>query len=573
MRSIAFSALLCQIVVADPSDEWGDDDSGLSLLQFSHHKQTQSQCPPGTAQMQGCRGPLQGCHRTCEFEGDTHVVEDPHSAAYRPGLSQFLNLKDGSITSEVYQCPWPGNAAAITALLLKLGSNVLEFQKSDQQHCNSPSIKLNGEIFDVENAPYEGSDGLYIEMTGASRICIDAPGGESSFFIKYDGICEDTQWAHFDGKATVPVTLLEFDDGDTICGSNFVGHDDIRTMEQKGKIVGAVTQSMFPPESHDRFCDDPKYCQWNDPSYSCEKPPPPPPPPAESEAICTQNSCPYDTAKTRCRSLENHPALYEDCLYDVCATCEQAEAIANADIEFNEEANPGPVCVDAANCGLPNEACASLTKMNVHTASQSNLGGVGPDSGDEVLKYDNAAAVDGKILDLVVKQVGGDYAAKGDKNGRSGQFGVINMQSGSNIDLEFSFVDHLTGNPVSLEGVGITFYDLDEGKKEKSRSSLTACGASNAILTTSTELTVERPDNCYKISSSQHGNAKNNPKDALSLSPDQAGRSVTFTYADVDKITVKYEMSSGYGYRNLNFAMEPALACMSGFDPEIQLPA
>jgi len=561
MRSFILTALCIGTVSAQDLD-----DEAFSLLQVSKRS---TQCPPGTTQMQGCRGPLKGCHRTCGFEGDTHVIEDPHSAAYRPGLSKFLNLKDSSVTSEVYQCPWPGKAASITALMFNIGGNTIEFQKATSG-CADPTIKLNGESFGLDDVPYD-RDGLYIEMTGGDKICIDVPGGESSIFIKYDGICGDTQWAHFDGKATVPVSQLEFDDGATICGSNFIGHEDIRTMEGKGKIVGAVTQSMFPPDSHDRFCGG-KYCSWKgNADYSCEKPPPPPPPPADSEQICAQTDCPYDKAKAKCASLESHAALFEDCLYDVCATCDAADAIAKGDIEMDELANPGPACVDDENCGLPNEACASMTKMNVHTLSQSNLGGIGPDTGDAVLKYDNAAAVDGKILDLIVKQVGGDYAGKADKNGRSGQFGVVSLKSKKSIDLEFSFVDHLTGNPVSLAGVAITFYDLDEGKKGKSRSSLTACGASNAILTTTTELTIERPNNCYKISSSQHGTAKNNPKDAMSLSPDQAGRSVTFTYAEVDKVTINYVITKGYGHRNLNFALEPALACMEGYDPAFKL--
>jgi len=176
-----------------------------------------------------------------------------------------------------------------------------------------------------------------------------------------------------------------------------------------------------------------------------------------------------------------------------------------------------------------------------------------------------------KVIDLVVKGVGGDYKGKGTKNGKKGQFGVTNMKAGHNVELEFTFVDS-DGAAVVLDSLALSFYDLDEGKKGKSRSTLTACKATNAILTTNTELTLQRPDNCFEVSSSQHGTKANNPTAPGSLTQEQGGRSVTFVYSGVSSVTVTMAVSKGFGFRNTYWSLEPSLPCLAGEASDLPLP-
>jgi len=197
------------------------------------------------------------------------------------------------------------------------------------------------------------------------------------------------------------------------------------------------------------------------------------------------------------------------------------------------------------------------------------LAGAGPDSGAQELRYGNAVAVEGKVLDLVVKVVGGQYQGKASQNGNKGEFGKINMAANSNVDLEFSFVDSATGHPYRLDSVALSFYDLDEGKNAQSRTTITGCGAQNAVVTTDTELTLARPNGCYALSSSQHGTAANNPDGPAGLTEDQASRSVTYTYASVDRITVNLNLAKGWGFRNTMFSLQPTLPCLSGADPNM----
>jgi len=275
--------------------------------------------------------------------------------------------------------------------------------------------------------------------------------------------------------------------------------------------------------------------------------------------------------------LESHEAAYEDCLVDICATCGDDDvdpiAIAQNAVENEEQMAPGPCCLDASSeCGLPTDTCTNSVKMNLFNQVSNNLGGVGPDAGAEEIKFSQAAAVKGQILDLIIKSTGGGYKSKNPAaNGKSksGAFGVINLKAKSSVDLEFSWVDSTTGASVSLEQVAISFYDIDEGKKGKSRTTLTACDADNAIVTTNTELTLNSVANCYAVSSSTHGTAADNPTSPNTLTAVQAARSATFVFSGAEKASIKYEIGKGFGARNVFFLVEPTVACFEGFDPDL----
>lgn len=188
-----------------------------------------------------------------------------------------------------------------------------------------------------------------------------------------------------------------------------------------------------------------------------------------------------------------------------------------------------------------------------------------------MIRFEKAAAVNGQILDLLVRATGGNYQGKGDRNGKNKLFGVINMWADRSVTLEFSLVDSGSGKTVTVDSFAISFFDLDEGKKGKARTTITSC-ASNAIFTTNAELAVERPDGCYAVSSTQHGTSKNNPTSPADLTPSQAGRSVTFVYAGgVSSATVTLAIAKGHGARNTFFALEPTLACLDGYDPSLPL--
>jgi hypothetical protein len=465
---------------------------------------------------------------------------------------------------------------------MRFGENVFEFLRNT--NCAEmgggsiePVIIINGERVRYSQLPMTMDDGTFV---GAHRqdfmvwgICIDSADGRYVASIGYSSwacaaVRTSSNWIM---DLWVPAEEASLDDG-TVCGQHAPDRHPSVLTDGIEKVDLDSHASMFSMDSHKSLCDS---CDWG--NYGpCEMPPPPPPPPPDSQVACEENKCPYDQAQELCASLESHDISYENCLHDVCMSCEDNEMMAAAAEEMvaaEELENPGPCCVDkGSNCGLPEDTCSVSAKMNMFKLVQNNLGGQGPDEGAEEIRFGQAAAINGQLVDLVIKQSGGNY--KTDKPGENGKttngaFGQLNLKSNHDVDLEFSFEDSTSGDEVTVDDFSISFYDIDEGKKGKSRTTLTACSADNVVVTTSSELTLDRTANCYKISSSTHGKAADNPTSASTLSSLQASRSATFVFSNANKVHINYKIAKGFGGRNVFFLVEPTLPCMSGYDASL----
>jgi hypothetical protein len=321
--------------------------------------------------------------------------------------------------------------------------------------------------------------------------------------------------------------------------------------------------SLFTNADHERICD---YCQaYNARSghahvraQKCAKPPPvPPPPPAKKE--CDDNECSWTHAQQLCHSLQGDDVLYNDCLFDFCLECDDDAAVQF--VAEDEDENPDPICVAGAAECAPEEVCTNAVKMNTLTVTQNNLGGVGPDSGAEEIRYGNAAVINGKAVDLVLTTDGAFKSSKPSVNGNAGAFGVLNVKCGSSVTVTMNVVDAATGNPVMLDAVALTWYDLDEGKKAKGRATVTTCGSTGAIVSENTELTVVREGGCSSATSSVAGTGKDNPTSPHQLDSVQISRSLTLPFKQVSSITSTLSLAKGFKGRNFLFAIEPSVAC------------
>jgi len=570
-------ALAAGFYVARGSSDELWDDEGLSLLQMKAgaHKANATNSPyaRGYWRHGGCRTQL-GEIVTCGWDSDMHMrgrFQQPWDPDWHEvGLRAGAYTTDESVTMQIFQCPWNNGAPASTAgVALKMGDHLFEFLR-DPSCQENIYVKLDGELLNMGTLPMTLEDGLFIE--GGNRdtgMCIDSADGRSSAAVRYRmnsrGDCNNMRTqAWYDVDLKIPADVAVKGD-DSACGS--AGGNPLTGIR---KIDFETEQTLFSQASHDHLC---QHCSWGG-RGPCEKPPPVPPPPP-SQQQCEQAGCSYETAQRLCSSLESHAEAYEDCLVDICATCGDDTdpiAIAQNAIENEEQMEPGPCCVDASSeCGLPSDTCANSVKMNLFNQVRSNLAGVGPDDGAEEIRFSQAAAVKGQILDLIIKGSGSYRTKNPSANGKSksGAFGVLNLKAKSSVDLEFSWVNSETGASVSLDQVSISFYDIDEGKKGKSRTTLTACGADNAIITTNSELTLNNVADCYAVSSSTHGTAADNPTSPSTLTPLQAARAATFVFSTAEKASIKYEVGKGFGARNVFFLVEPTVACFEGFDPDL----
>jgi hypothetical protein len=319
--------------------------------------------------------------------------------------------------------------------------------------------------------------------------------------------------------------------------------------------------SLFSQEDHERICD---FCEWYNSHGSavrhlkCSKPPPvPPPPPAKVE--CEKNECSWIHAQQLCSSLQGDDVLYNDCLFDFCLECDDDAAIQF--VAEDEDENPDPICVAGAPECNPDEVCTEAVKMNTLTVTQNNLGGVGPDEGAEEIRYSKAAVVNGRAVDLVLSTDGDFKTHKASKNGNSGPFGVLNVKCGTSVTVNMKVVDTENGQPVTLDTVALTWYDLDEGKKEKGRATVTACGSTGAIVSENTELTVKREGDCSSSTSSVAGTGKDNPTSPHQLTSVQIARAVTLPFKGVSEWSSTLSLAKGFKGRNFLFALEPSVAC------------
>jgi len=124
---------------------------------------------------------------------------------------------------------------------------------------------------------------------------------------------------------------------------------------------------------------------------------------------------------------------------------------------------------------------------------RNNLGGAGPDGGEEGILF--GGVMPGKDLLISAKSTytpnmlnpsGGVL-----RNGAHQGFGVINMASGSSVDLEFTLKDSVTGAD-SPDSFVVTFFDGDHGMSHESREILTINGMSNYIVDDDTELEITK---------------------------------------------------------------------------------
>lgn len=549
-----------------------EDDDGLQLLQLSAKKHNQTQFTSEAGRGNGY----------CGFRGDTHTVQGLSDAVRKIrggaadpqqyGLYNVANSKDGRFKVQTYQCPspWSATVGYINAMAYDIDGTTIVILPPP----NMLAVSRNMDISVIANGvDYTGK--LPITIPGTTiDLRAHNPPNMKGVQIVTDGFSAHVEQLSY-RDAVLSNTQAYLDTGLQLAPDN-VPDLDQNSWCIKGPAAtelaaadGDWSVSLFSEADHRHICG---WCEdyWNynnenrqdlhssGTTLECKKPAlKPPPPPAKVE--CEENDCSWTHAQQLCHSLQGDDGLYDDCLFDFCLECEDRAAV-----EFladEEDEHPGPVCVAGAPECAPEEVCSKSVKMNTLTVTQNNLGGVGPDSGAEEIRYSNAAVVNGKAVDLVLTTDGKFQSSKPAKNGNAGPFGVLNVLCGSSVTISMKAVDSESGAPVTLEAVSLTWYDLDEGKKEKGRATVTTCGSTGAIVSANSELTVIREGDCSSATSSVAGTGKDNPKSPHALDSVQISRSLTLPFKQVSEWSSTLSLAKGFKGRNFLFALEPSVAC------------
>jgi hypothetical protein len=211
------------------------------------------------------------------------------------------------------------------------------------------------------------------------------------------------------------------------------------------------------------------------------------------------------------------------------------------------------------------------------TVTHSNLGGAGPDSGSETLKYSNVFSNIDLVIFATSPYTPNLLNANGGvlHNGLHADFGVINMACDGSVDLTFKFTDSTTGQTVTPAPFLFTWFDSDHGMAHESRESITISGFSSYHMTGDTALDVAAVGDSLSeealaagngaatFTSTMRGGKIDNPVSPLSLTRLQKDRTVALYFSGKSSFTVTLA-ETGYANpqgRNFYFAGSSALVC------------
>jgi len=216
--------------------------------------------------------------------------------------------------------------------------------------------------------------------------------------------------------------------------------------------------------------------------------------------------------------------------------------------------------------------CERSLKLN--NVLRNNLGGAGPDAGEEGILFGGVLAGKDLLVSAsdaytpnMLNPAGGVL-----RNGVRQGFGVINMASGSAVNLDFTLKDSVTGGD-SADTFVVTFFDGDHGMAHESREGLTINGMSNYIVDDDTELEITETATddaslangvgVATFTSTLRGTKEDNPVSPMALTGLQEQRSVEAYFENKAAFSVTLT-ESGYVNpqgRNIFFAGASTLTC------------
>jgi len=215
------------------------------------------------------------------------------------------------------------------------------------------------------------------------------------------------------------------------------------------------------------------------------------------------------------------------------------------------------------------------TSLVFNNVVRNNLGGAGPDAGAEGILFGGVAegtdllvSASSSYTPNMLNPAGGVL-----RNGIRENFGVINVASGSSVDLTFTLKDSATGADKVNPSYVVTFFDGDHGMSHESRESIAVSGFNNYIVDDDSDLEVTATTiddsalaagtGVATFTSTLRGTKEDNPQSPLALTNLQKRRSVT-TYFE-NKASFQVTLTeSGYVNpqgRNMFFAGASNLIC------------
>eukprot|EP00419_Tripos_fusus_P052307 CAMPEP_0172807240 /NCGR_PEP_ID=MMETSP1075-20121228/6874_1 /TAXON_ID=2916 /ORGANISM="Ceratium fusus, Strain PA161109" /LENGTH=463 /DNA_ID=CAMNT_0013646187 /DNA_START=46 /DNA_END=1437 /DNA_ORIENTATION=+ len=214
--------------------------------------------------------------------------------------------------------------------------------------------------------------------------------------------------------------------------------------------------------------------------------------------------------------------------------------------------------------------CDQLAIVKVHELVHNNLGGKGPDQGEEGMIYNMgifmADANGNKLADKKVKVAvhatspynmgpGNTY------NGLHGKFLSILMRAGEHLNFTIGVYDVDTNEPLTLPIFSITFFDIDMSRK-KSSEYIIAQDFEHYYVANGTQLNItENHDGTTTFHATLAGTGADNPEESEALTEFSKEKGVTLEYLKRSSTNFTIGTEEGKSLRGFIFTLRPSMIC------------
>lgn len=242
------------------------------------------------------------------------------------------------------------------------------------------------------------------------------------------------------------------------------------------------------------------------------------------------------------------------------------------------------------------ETCNDYPHLRLLKTLHNNLGGHGPDAGDEGLRYRAHLEGTKHSQDLIVdvhadspynpmypehnglsssagqvRAISGGHSLSelctGEGCDEAVSFGTINILPDSDVNFTFAFFD-LDLQPLFLDEISLTWFDLDHngclGPQDCTPlavESVTPRGDFSAYLSSTTQVKYKLAGERATFRASQRGDIHDNPITSILLTEEQMDKAVTSMYSKTHQLKVSLGATAGPTPRFFMFDFVPTLLC------------
>jgi len=215
--------------------------------------------------------------------------------------------------------------------------------------------------------------------------------------------------------------------------------------------------------------------------------------------------------------------------------------------------------------------CEELAIIKDYKLVQNNLGGKGPDKGDEGMIYRASVYmkdVDSNVMATKALKVAihakSPYQGfpKNEFNGLDGKFPSILLHSGKRLNFSVSVYDEETTQPFTLPYFSITFFDLDMSEANRSSEYIIARHFEHYYVAKGTQLNItENADGTTTFHATQIGTGSDNPKESEALTHISKSKGVTLQYTNRNSTDFTIGTEDGKSVRGFEFILRPSMLC------------